>query len=53
MNYRLKRFTETTIPLIIGFGLVTVAATGLYGYVGGLLSIVFFAMVDVVMLKKQ
>ncbi len=51
MNKRLKRFVETTVPMVIGYGLVIVVATGYVGIHWGILGIVIFASIDVIMVR--
>ncbi len=47
INPKLKRFIETTIPMVIGYGLVVWVTTYYVGLFWGLMSIVVFAIVDV------
>ena len=51
MNCKLKRFIETTIPLIIMYGLVVLITTFYLGLRWGFLAIALFAIVDVVTIK--
>ena len=49
MNKRFKRFIETTLPMIVGFGLVQVIVTHYVGIEIGIIGIIIFAIVDVVL----
>lgn len=53
MNKRLKRFLETTLPLITGYGLITIALTLTFGWIGGLMSVLIFSVVDVVFINEE
>ena len=52
MNFRLRRFLETTSPMIIGYGIVIALTTKYFGINIAITSILIFSMVDIVMLKK-
>lgn len=52
MNFRTKRFIETTLPMIILFGIMVCAATWVNIWFG-LIAILLFAGVDVIMLRKK
>ena len=51
MNYKLKRFIETTIPLIILYGLTVLILTYKLGLGWGFLAIGVFTIVDVILAK--
>lgn len=53
MNFRLKRFIETTSPMIIGYGLVIASVTLLLGIWYGLVGIIIFSIVDVVVITEK
>ncbi|KKL17992.1 hypothetical protein LCGC14_2480010 [marine sediment metagenome] len=53
MNFRLKRFIETTLPMVVGYGMVITAITTLWGIHIGLLGIILFSIVDIVMLSPR
>jgi len=52
MNFRLRRFIETTFPMIIAYGLTLVIITNVFGFKWGLVVIGMYSIVDVVMLRK-
>lgn len=52
MNYRKKRFIETTIPIVIGYGLIVLVTT-LLDVRYGLMAILIFAVIDPVMSRDK
>ena len=52
MNFRLRRFIETTLPMIIGFGLSVVVVTKLFGFGWGIICIIIFSIVDITMTTR-
>lgn len=52
MTKRFQRFIESTLPNIIGFGMVTVALTSLFGLLWGVISVVVFAIVDIIWVEQ-
>ena len=52
MDKRLKRFLETTLPMIIGYGLVLIISTAVLGIGWGLLGILIFSVIDVLMIEE-
>lgn len=48
MNKRMKRFLETTLPIVILYGLVLVAVTHYVGKEMGIIGVITFAIVDLV-----
>ena len=53
MNIKLKRFIETTIPMVIGYGLVVLIVTYNIGLWLGFVAIGTFVIVDVIMTKRK
>lgn len=53
MNHRLKRFVETTFPLIVLYGLTVLILTYKIGIEWGFLVIGTFTIVDIVMQRKE
>ena len=53
MNKRQKRFMETTLPMVISYGLVVISITALFGFWWGILGIMLFTAIDVFMEKKE
>ena len=53
MNYRLRRFIETTLPMVILYGITIVVSTKLLGPNYGLLGVLVFTILDVILTKKK
>ena len=53
MNYKLRRFIETTLPMITLFGIVVVLMTKFVGVIFGLWAVTIFTIIDVVMTKRR
>lgn len=53
MNKRQKRFIETTIPSVIGYGFVIAALTALLGFGWGMLGIMVFTAGDIFMVREN
>ena len=53
MNPKLRRLIETTIPMVIGYGLAVSSITALMGFRWGFVGIIVFAIVDVLMIRTQ
>ena len=53
MNPKLKRFIETTIPMIICQGVVVALIANLFGFNAALVPILIYSIVDVLMTKSQ
>jgi len=53
MNYKLKRFIETTIPVVILYGLVVLILTYNIGIEWGFLAIGVFAIVDIILCREE
>lgn len=53
MNFRLKRFLETTLPIIVLHGFVVAIITSVFGLYVGILPIVIYAIVDITMLSPR
>ncbi len=49
MNKKTKRFIETTLPMIILYGGANIIMSKFIGVWAGILSILFYAIVDVLM----
>ena len=52
-NHRVRRFIETTLPMIIVFGLTIVSVTALFGYIFGFIGIVVFSIVTLPITSKK
>ena len=53
MNKHQKRFIETTLPMVIGYGLVVISLTALFGFGWGILGIMVFTAIDVMMVRES
>ena len=51
MNKHLKRFIETTLPMVIGYGLVVSVTTHFVGFYWSLIAIIIFAIIDAMMVR--
>ncbi len=48
-----QRFIETTLPMIVGYGMAVVSVTALFGFGWGILGMIIFAIVDVALHKEN
>ena len=53
MNKHQRRFIETTLPMVIGYGMVVVSVTDLFGFGYGIVVIMLFTAIDVIMIKDD
>lgn len=53
MNYKLRRFFETTLPMILLFGLLIVFVTNYLGIGIGIIGVIVYTITDVLMTTKK
>ena len=53
INPKIKRLIETTLPMVIGYGLVVLVATYFGDLIFGLIAIIIFSIIDVLMTRSQ
>ncbi len=53
MNKYQRRFIETTLPMVIGYGMAVVSITALFGFGYGIFGIMLFTAIDVIMVKDK